>query len=298
MLLRAVRTSCLEMGYLALGDESAPPIVLVHGFPDDARCWNPIAAALAERGFRTLAPFLRGFGPTRFLDPNRPRSGEIAALAHDVLEFANALKLGSFVLVGHDWGARAAYAATALAPHRVSGLVALSVGYGTSLPGQPPPSFEQARAYWYQWYFGHPLGRAALAADRRAFCRRLWKTWSPGWRFNENDFSATAESFDNPDFVDVAIHSYRHRWGGVPGDPRYEHAQKLLAALPPITAPTTVLHGADDGATLPESTAGKEHHFRGEYVRRVLPGVGHFVPRERPELVLEAILERVHADPR
>ena len=298
MSLSTARTSCLEVGYLTGGDEDAPPVVLLHGFPDDAHCWDPIAAALVEHGFRTLAPFLRGFGPTRFLDTNRMRSGEITALAHDVLEFANALKLGSFLLVGHDWGARAAYAATALAPHRVSGLIALSVGYGTSTPGQPPPSFEQARAYWYQWYLGHPLGRAALAADRRAFCQRLWETWSPGWRIDAAAFATTAQSFDNPDFVDVAVHSYRHRWGGVPGDPRYEHAQKLLAALPPITAPTTVLHGADDGATLPESTDHRAHHFRGSYDRRVLPGVGHFIPRERPDVVLEAILERAHGDSR
>ena len=297
MPLRSVRTSCLDMAYQALGDEGAPPIILVHGFPDDPTCWDPIVEALAARGFRTLAPFLRGFGPTRFLDPNRPRSGEIAALAHDVLEFANALKLGSFVLVGHDWGARAAYAATALAPHRVSGLIALSVGYGAHPPGQPP-SFDQARAYWYQWYFGHALGRAALAADRRGFCRELWTTWSPGWQFREEDFAIAAKSFDNTDFVDVAVHSYRHRWGGTPGDSRYEHAQKLLAALPPITAPTTLLHGADDQATLAASTEGREHLFRGSYVRRVLPGVGHFIPRECPDLVLEAILERVHAEPR
>jgi len=298
MQLRSVRTSCLEVGYLTLGDDAAPPVVLLHGFPDDAHCWDRIAPELAESGFRTLAPFLRGFGPTRFLDSNRMRSGEIAALAHDVLEFANALKLGSFALAGHDWGARAAYCATALAPHRVSGLVALSVGYGTSQPNQPPPSFDQARAYWYQWYFGHALGRGALAADRRGFCRRLWETWSPGWRFDDVEFARAAESFDNPDFVDVAVHSYRHRWGGVAGDPRYEHAHKLLTALPPITAPTTVLHGADDGATLLETTANKAHHFRGEYDRRVIPAAGHFIPRERPDLVLEAILERAHASSR
>jgi len=158
-------------------------------------------------------------------------------------------------------------------------------------------TFEQARAYWYQWYFGHALGRAALAADRRAFCRQLWTTWSPGWQFREEDFAAAAKSFDNADFVDVAVHSYRHRWGGTPGDSRYEHAQKLLAALPPITAPTTLLHGENDHATLAASTEGREHLFRGSYVRRVLPGIGHFIPRECPDLVLEAILERVHAEP-
>jgi pimeloyl-ACP methyl ester carboxylesterase len=200
------------------------------------------------------------------------------------------------VLVGHDWGARAAYAATALAPHRISGLVALSVGYGAHPPAQPP-SFDQARAYWYQWYFGHALGRAALAADRRGFCRLLWTTWSPGWSFREEDFDVTAQSFENPDFVDVAVHCYRHRWGGVPGDPRYGHAQKLLAALPAITAATTVLHGANDQATLTASTEGCEHLFRGSYVRRVLPGIGHFIPRECPDVVLEAILERADAAP-
>ena len=246
---------------------------------------------LAEAGYRTLVPYLRGFGGTRFLDEDAPRSGQLTALGQDVIEFVDALGLGSFTLVGHDWGARAAYVAAALLPERVRGLVAISVGYGTNDPRQEL-SFEQARAYWYQWYFGLDRGREALEADRRALCRELWETWSPGWRFDEREFEATASSFDNQDFVEVAIHSYRHRWGNAPGDPYHEDLEARLSEPPPISVPTTVLHGEDDGATLPETSAGKEHFFTGPYERLVLPGVGHFVQRERPEAVVEAVLER------
>lgn len=288
---KSVRTSRLEVAYEARGEVGAPPIVLLHGFPDDARTWDRVSDTLVEAGYRTLAPYLRGFGETRFLDEGTPRSGQLGALGQDVIEFVDALGLGSFTLVGHDWGARAAYIAVALLPERVHGLVTVSVGYGTNDPHQEV-SFEQARAYWYQWYFGLDRGRQALEANRRELCRKLWETWSPGWSFDEKEFEATARSFENPDFVEVAIHSYRHRWGNAPGDPSYEALEDRLADPPPIPVPTTVLHGEEDGATLPETSAGKEHFFTGAYERRVLPGVGHFVQRERPEAVVEAVLEQ------
>ncbi len=288
---RSVRTPHLEIAYEERGEAGTLPVVLLHGFPDDARTWDAVAGALAGEGYRTLAPYLRGFGATRFLDERAPRSGQLAALGQDVVEFVDALGLDRFTLVGHDWGARAAYIAAALLPGRVRGLVALAVGYGTNDPRQEL-SFEQARAYWYQWYFGLDRGREVLEEDRRGFCRYLWETWSPGWEFDEGEYEMTAASFDNPDFVEVAIHSYRHRWGAAPGDPRYDDLEARLAGPPDISVPTTVLMGADDGATLPETSAGKEKRFTAAYDRRVLPGVGHFVQRERPEAVVEAVLER------
>ncbi len=156
-------------------------------------------------GFRTLTPCVRGFGATRFLREDTPRAGQIAALAQDIVEFADALGIRQFVLVGHDWGGRAGYAAAALWPDRVRALVTLAVPYGNNAPDQPI-SLAQARAFWYQWYFGLDRGRATLERDRRAFCRWLWQTWSPRWRFNDETFEDTARSFDSPDFVEVVIH--------------------------------------------------------------------------------------------
>jgi pimeloyl-ACP methyl ester carboxylesterase len=288
-MTKRVRTSCLEVAYEDCGSPRAEPIILVHGFPDDVRTWDGVVAPLVDAGYRTLTPYLRGFGPTRFLEKTTFRSGQLAALGQDLIEFADAAGVERFILVGHDWGARAAYIVAASWPERVRGLVTLSVGYGTSTP-KDRISNDQARAYWYQWYFGLERGRLALEQDRRGLCRWLWNTWSPDWHFDDATFETTARSFDNPDFVEVSIHSYRHRWGNAPGDRRYDEIEARMATLPRFGVGTTVLHGANDGATFPETSAGKERHFTGSYKRQVIGGVGHFIQRERPDAVVEAVL--------
>lgn len=286
--LNRVRTPVLEIGYLEDGDAGGTPVVLLHGFPDDALTWSKVTPALVAAGYRVLAPYVRGFGATRFLDADTPRSGQIAAFGQDLIEFAAALGLDRYLLVGHDWGARAAYTAAALTPARVRGLLALSVGYATSTPSAQI-SVEQARAYWYQWYFGVERGRQALSADRRGFCRYLWQVWAPSWRFDETEFEATAASFDNPDFVDIAVHSYRHRWGYEADDPRYAEVQQRMADNPPVAVPTVMLHGDEDGATRPETSAGKERYFTRGYRREVVAGAGHFIQREKPQVVIDAL---------
>ena len=289
-MLKYAQTSRLKIAYEEQGNEKALPVILVHGFPDDVRTWDGVVGPLVEAGYRTVVPYLRGFGPTQFLYKETPRSGQLTALAQDILDFANALEVEKYILVGHDWGARAAYIVAAIQPGRVSALVAISVGYGTNHPNQAIP-FAQARAYWYQWYFALERGRVALESDRRGFCRKLWQTWSPGWHFDDKTFEETGKSFDNPDFVNIVIHSYRHRWGNAPGDPYYNDIEFAVADMPPIRVPTIMIHGADDGATLPETSADKERQFTNTYTRRVLPNVGHFVQRERPDFVIKAILE-------
>ncbi|MEA2664405.1 MAG: hypothetical protein QOI11_1349, partial [Candidatus Eremiobacteraeota bacterium] len=250
-----VRTRELEIAYLERGPRDGPPVLLGHGFPDDARTWDRLAPPLAEAGYRTLAPFVRGFGPTRFAADGVARTGEVAALARDVLAFADALGLRAFHYVGHDWGARAGYSAAALAPERFASLTALAVAYGTNHAAQTMP-VEQTRAYWYQWYFATPRGAAELERDRYAFCRALWRFWSPDWSFGDAEYDATAPSFDNPDFVPVVLSSYRQRWGFAPGADAYADDRKALARVPKLATPTLVLMGADDGATLPSSAAG------------------------------------------
>lgn len=287
--MKSVRTPLLELAYEEDGPAGGDPVVLVHGWPDDVRTWDRVVPHLTAAGLRVLRPYLRGFGPTRFLDPATPRSGEIAALVHDLLDFAAALELERFGLGGHDWGARAAYGVAALAPGHVRSLVAMSVGYGTNLPDQSL-SFEQTRRYWYQWLFGTPRGVELLETGRRDFTRELLRLWSPAWKFDEAEFLATAASFENPDWVAITIHSYRHRWGNAPGDPRYAAVAEALAALPPVGVPTAVLHGREDGATIPETSEGKDRYFTAGYDRRVLEGVGHFIPRERPKAVADVIL--------
>jgi pimeloyl-ACP methyl ester carboxylesterase len=235
-MVNSIRTPSLDCGYIERGPSDGDPVILVHGFPDDAHTWDRVAHALAADGARTIAPFVRGFGPTRVRD-GAPRSGEIAALARDVLELADALGLERFDYVGHDWGARAGYATAALAPRRIRSLTTLAVAYGTNVATQWL-DVAQLRAYWYQWYFATPRGEAALRTERAEFCRDLWRTWSPGWKFDEAEYAATAASFDNPDFVDIVLHSYRVRWGFAPGDPAYAADAALLDTTPVLQVPT------------------------------------------------------------
>jgi pimeloyl-ACP methyl ester carboxylesterase len=287
MTASSVRTAALDCAYLECGPAAGTPVVLVHGFPDDARTWDALAPALAAEGFRTIAPFVRGFGPTRLL-PGAARSGEIAALARDVLELAAALGLPRFHFVGHDWGARAGYALAALAPDRLLTLTTLAVAYGASTAVQAM-DVHQLRAYWYQWYFATPRGERALRDERAAFCRDLWCTWSPDWQFAPAEYARTAASFDNPDFVDIVLHSYRARWGFAPGFPAYAADSAELERVPPLGVPTVMLMGKNDGATLPHSAAGADRLFSARYALQVLPDCGHFIAREQPGAVFNAV---------
>ncbi len=282
--MKTVATPSLDVGYLEDGPADGTPVLLVHGFPDDALTWHAVAAQLAAHGYRTIAPYLRGFGPTSFREGASP-TGEIGALACDVIELLDALDLARVHYIGHDWGARAGYVAAAVAPQRFTTLTALAVAYGTNVPSQSM-SIAQTRAYWYQWYFATPRGEAELRTNRLAFCRALWELWSPEWRFDDAEYARTAESFENPDFVQVALTSYRQRWGFIPGEARYADVRAAVERVDPIAVDTLVLMGAIDGATLPASSEGKEHLFRARYERAVIVGSGHFIQRERPDEVV------------
>ena len=221
--LLVVRTPALAIACEAHGDARGAPVVLLHGFPDDVRAYDGVVPPLVAAGHRVIVPYLRGYGPTRFLDPSAPRMAQQAAIGQDLLDLMTALDLGPAVLAGYDWGGRAACIASLLAPERVRGLVTIG-GYNVQNTVRPsgPADAAQERAFWYQWYFNTERGRAGLAANRRDICRLLWREWSPSWRFDDAYFERTAPAFDNPDFVEVVIHSYRHRHGNAPGDPRFD----------------------------------------------------------------------------
>ena len=263
-----VRTPTLEIAYRASGPVDGIPVVLMHGFPDDPRAYDGTLDELEALGCRVLAPWLRGYGPTRFLDAATPRSGQQAALGADLLAFMDALDLESAVLVGYDWGGRAACIVAALWPERCRGLVTVGAYNIQDIAnaGRPAPASEEFR-YWYQWYFNTERGRSGLEQNRRDICRLLWQLWSPTWPFDDETFDRTAVSFDNPDFVEVIIHSYRHRYGVAVGDPVLESIERRLAEQPPITVPTVVLHGAADTVTPPTVKAEDAVHFQGQFER-------------------------------
>jgi pimeloyl-ACP methyl ester carboxylesterase len=286
-----VRTPTLEIGYEEWGDAGGAPVVLLHGFPDDAHAWDAVAPPLTARGCRVLAPYLRGYGPTRFLDPAAPRMAQQAAIGQDLLEFLDALRIERAALAGYDWGGRAACIAAILAPARVRALVTIG-GYNVqnTLAPPRPASAEDERGYWYQWYFNTERGRVGLEQNRREICRLLWRDWSPGWRFDDATFERAADAFDNPDFVPVVIHSYRHRHRNAPGDPRFDAVERRLAERPRIEVPSVILHGRDDGVDAPRHSEKHPAQFPAGTERHVIPDAGHFLPREQPGAVADALL--------
>ena len=286
-----VRTPTLEIGYEEWGDAGGAPVVLLHGFPDDAHAWDAVAPPLTARGCRVFAPYLRGYGPTRFLDPAAPRMAQQAALGQDLLEFLDALGIERVALAGYDWGGRAACIAAILAPARVRALVTIG-GYNVqnTLAPPRPASAEDERGYWYQWYFNTERGRVGLEQNRREICRLLWRDWSPGWRFDDATFERAAVAFDNPDFVPVVIHSYRHRHRNAPSDRRFDAVEGRLAERPRIEVPSVILHGRDDGVDAPRHSEKHPALFPDGTERHVIPDAGHFLPREQPGAVVDALL--------
>jgi pimeloyl-ACP methyl ester carboxylesterase len=293
--LKHIAAGVLDVGYFESGPADGPPVLLMHGFPYDIHAYAQVAPILAAAGCRVIVPCLRGYGPTRFLSAATPRSGEQAALGADLLALMDALALPRAVLAGYAWGGRAACVVAALWPQRCAGLVSFnSYNIQNIARAMEPDTAENEHRLWYQYYFHSERGRAGLAQDRRGVTRLLWQLWSPTWAFDDATFERSAAAFDNPDFVDVVIQSYRHRFGLVPGDPAYADIERRLAAQPAISVPSITFDGADDGVRPPADAAAHGHRFTGARSHRVVPGVGHNMPQEVPRVFADAVLELIH----
>lgn len=287
--MKTVRAGALETAYLELGPADGWPVLLSHGFPFDVHAFDEVGPILADRGAHVVVPYLRGFGPTRFLAAATMRSGQQAALGSDIVALLDALGWERALLAGYDWGGLASCAASALWPERASGLVALA-GYDiidvAHMLRSGPPSLEHA--IWYQHLFQTERGRDCLAGHRRALCRLLWSQWSPGWDFDEATFERTAPSFDNPDFVDIVIHAYRFAFGLAAGDPALAPLEQRLARRPRIAVPALTLDGARD-ALKPGGTADHARMFSGRHEHRTVDA-GHNLPQEAPAAFADAVL--------
>ncbi|HTR15208.1 MAG TPA: alpha/beta hydrolase [Roseiarcus sp.] len=289
MSVKSIDVGVLNVAYAEYGRADGWPCVMGHGFPYDVSAYAEAAPLLAEAGARVIVPYLRGFGPTRFPLAETPRSGEQAALGADLLALLDALHFERAVLGGYDWGGRATCVVAALWPERT---VALVSGNSYNIQNiaramEPAPPTEEA-AFWYQYYFHSERGRRGLAQNRRDIARLLWRQWSPNWDFDEAAFERAARSFDNPDFVEVVIHSYRHRYGLVAGDPAYAETEGRLAKQPPISVPAITIDG--EAAGVNPGTAHHADKFTGPHEHRVFKGAGHNLPQERPREWAQAVI--------
>jgi pimeloyl-ACP methyl ester carboxylesterase len=294
--LRTVDAGVLNIAYYEAGPADGPVVMLMHGFPYDIHSYVDVAPQLAAQGCRVIVPYLRGYGPTRFLDPATPRSGEQAAMGADLMALMDALHIQRAVFAGYDWGGRAACVGAALWPERCIGLVCVNSYLIQDIArAMVPARPEREVPLWYQYYFQIERGRAGLAANRRDIARILWTQWSPNWQFDAACFDRTAIGHDNPDYVEVVIHSYRHRYGLADGDPRYADIQQKLSALPPITVPAITLDGDGDGVSPATDGRSSAPRFTGRRVHRVIPRAGHNLPQEAPEAFAAAVMELIKA---
>ncbi|GAA2847628.1 alpha/beta hydrolase [Actinoplanes cyaneus] len=287
--MERVDAGVLSVAYLQDGPADGWPVVLSHGFPYDVHAYDEVVPVLTARGARVIRPYLRGFGPTRFRSAATVRSGQQAALGSDLIALVEALRLERPIIAGYDWGGLASCVAAALWPERVAGLVSMA-GYDIIDIERQRHAFTPAveHAVWYQHLFQTERGRETLAAHRGELCRMLWRQWSPRWSFDEATFARTAGSFDNPDFVDVVVHAYRHALGQAAGDPAHDGLEARLAARPKITVPAVTLDGATD-TLKPGGTADHAPMFIGGHEHRLVDA-GHNLPQEAPAAFADAVL--------
>jgi pimeloyl-ACP methyl ester carboxylesterase len=290
--LRYVRTDALEIAYFEAGPGDGPVALLLHGFPYDIHSYVDVIPRLAAAGHRVIVPYLRGHGPTRFLDSDAPRSGQQAAIGADVIALLDALDIPRAICAGYDWGGRAACVAAALWPERCVGLVSVTSYLIQDISSAMVPIRPDLEAgLWYFYYFLTERGRAGLTASRREIAKVIWTRNSPNWTFDDATLERAAVAFDNPDYVDVVLHSYRHRLGLAPGCPPYDEIEKALAAQPPVTVPAVTLDGMADGNFPATDGTASARHFTGPRVHHQVPNAGHNLPQESPDAFASAILE-------
>ena len=290
---KSIQTPVLNIGYGDYGDATAFPIFLLHGFPYEVISFDGVVQPLIDAGYRVLVPYLRGYGSTSFIDPDAPRMAEQAAIGQDVTDFADALGIGQFATAGYDWGNRAACLTSIFHPDRVKAQVAIG-GYSVqdTVNTEKPVSAMREAQLWYQWYFNSPQGIVGLTENRRDVVRYLWETWAPEWNYTDEDFNRAAPAFDNPDFVDIVIHSYRHRHKNAPGEERFMEAERHLAEQPRITVPSIVLLSGASGFGRPSTDPSRDQdRFPGMVARRIIEGAGHDLPTQRPAAVVDALIE-------
>lgn len=290
--LRTIDAGPLNVAYYESGDPAGYPVVLLHGYPYDIHSFVDVVPLLSRAGFRVIVPYLRGHGPTRFLFDDTPRSGQQAALGSDLVDLLDALEIPQAILAGFDWGARAADVVAALWPDRVRGLVTVNSYLIQDIASAGTPIRPDLEAgFWYFWYFSTDRGRAGLDANRADVARVIWTRNSPDWQYDDATLARAAQAFDNPDYVEVVIHSYRHRLGLAPGTAPYEALEHLLAEQPSISVPAVTLDGLADGNFPATDGTSSAFRFTGPRAHHTVPHAGHNLPAEAPQAFADAVVE-------
>src|SRR5947208_932127 len=290
--LKQINAGVLNVGYAEAGPADGPVVILLHGWPYDIHSFVDVAPLLASAGYRVIIPYLRGYGTTRFLSSVAVRNGQPSALAVDLKDFLDALKIEKPILAGFDWGARTANIFAALWPERSKAMVSVS-GYliGNQEAGRMPLPPQAEFEWWYQFYFATDRGRAGYEKYRHEFARLIWQLASPKWEFDDATFNRSAVAFDNPDHVDIVIHNYRWRLGLAEGEAKYADLERRLAESPAITVPTITMESDANGAPHPDPAAYAKK-FSGKYEhRQVDGGVGHNLPQEAPQAFAKAVID-------
>lgn len=293
--LKHIHAGVLDVAYAELGPADGPVVILLHGWPYDIHSYESVAPALAAKGYRVLVPYARGYGDTRFLSATTPRNAEPAALAQDVVDFMDALKIKQAVLAGFDWGARSADIVAALWPHRVKALVSVS-GYliGSQESGKQPLPPKAEYLWWYQYYFATDRGQLGYATYTHDFAKLIWQLASPQWHFDQATFDRSAAALDNPDQVAIAVQNYRWRLDLVKGEAKYAALEQRLAKFPTIGVPTITMEGDANGAPHPAAEAYRKY-FTGKYAYRLITGgIGHDLPQEAPQAFTQAVIDADH----
>jgi pimeloyl-ACP methyl ester carboxylesterase len=283
--LAAAEAGGIRIAYLEAGPADGPLVLCLHGFPDSPHTFRFLAGELVATGRRVVVPWLRGYPPSEVVTGPY----QVAALARDAVALARALSPGRPVeLIGHDWGALAAYGAGVLAPDLFVRLVTLSVPPTRVYRPFLRINWDQQRASWYQFLFQlEELSDAVVPADGFAYLERLWRSWSPGWEPDPISLGAAIASIREG--WPAALSFYRDTWQRRRQDPSLAKDQAAIVDGP-LTVPALVLHGRQDGCILPGAFAAADAYFAAAHRIEAVAGVGHFLHLEDPVRVNTEIL--------
>ena len=288
--LKQVDAGVLNVGYAEAGPPSGQAVLLLHGWPYDIYSFVDVAPLLAAAGYRVIVPYLRGYGTTRFLSAETVRNGQQSAIAQDMIDLMDALKIKTAIVAGFDWGARTADIMAALWPERCKAIVAVSGYIITNLKAQQQPLPPKAElGWWYQYYFATERGRIGYDRNRHDFAKLIWKLASPKWNFDDATFERSAAAFDNPDHVAIVIHNYRWRLGLADGERKYDALEARLQQAPIITVPAITIGSDFDGPAADGKGYAKQ--YSGKYTHRIFSGIGHDVPQEAPQAFAQAVID-------